>query len=125
MPETGHHSVDGHRKGDFADTSLEEVKEFLKDNNNVYFYPGIFPKTADPILNSIFSFVHVDVDIHQSAVDCCNFFYDKLSSGGIMVFDDYGWASCPGVKTAVDDFFSNKSEVPCYLPTGQAIVIKK
>ena len=42
-----------------------------------------------------------------------------------MVFDDYGWASCPGVKKAVDDFFSNKSEVPCYLPTGQAIVIKK
>ena len=124
MPETDS-KIDIHKKGDFSDTTIIQVKEFLKDNDNVFFYPGIFPKTAKSVSNCIFSFVHVDIDIYQSAVDCCDFFYDRLSSGGIMVFDDYGWPTCPGVKKAVDDFFSDKPEIPCYLPTGQSLVIKK
>jgi O-methyltransferase len=41
-----------------------------------------------------------------------------------MVFDDYGFLTCPGAKKAVDEFFSDKREYPCYLPTGQAIVTK-
>lgn len=41
-----------------------------------------------------------------------------------MVFDDYGFLSCPGAKLAVDQFFSDKPEYPCHLPTGQCFVIK-
>ena len=32
---------------------------------------------------------------------------EKLTPGGILHIDDYG--ICPGVKTAVDNFFSNES----------------
>ncbi len=40
-----------------------------------------------------------------------------------MVFDDYGFESCPGAKQAVDEFFADKNERPWYLPTGQCVVI--
>jgi len=124
MPDTDA-SVDGHKKGDFDDTSLEKVEEFLKDYDDIYLYKGIFPFTAEPIKNSTFCFVHIDADIYRSCLDSCIFFYPRLSTGGIMIFDDYGWVGCPGAKKAIDEFFSNKPEHPCYLPTGQAIVIKQ
>lgn len=46
------------------------------------------------------------------------------SLGGVMVFDDYGFPSCPGAKKAVDEFFKSKIETPIYLPTGQCLVFK-
>ena len=70
-----------------------------------------------------YCFVHVDADIYRSVCDCCAFFYPRLVQGGMMLFDDYGFATCPGVRKAVDEFFADKSHKPLYLPTGQALVI--
>lgn len=123
MPPTDS-TKDIHREGDFSDTSLESVTKYLKDCNNVQFYQGFFPDTSIPIINLQFCFVHIDVDIYKSVIDCCKFFYPRMAIGGIMVFDDYGFLSCPGAKKAVDEFFSNKKEFPCYLPTGQCFIIK-
>lgn len=115
---------DLHKEGDFNDTSLEAVKQFLRGCNNVVFYKGFFPDTAKPIMDKTFCLVHIDVDIYKSVMDCCSFFYPRMISGGIMVYDDYGFLSCPGAKSAVDEFFRDKPESPCYLPTGQCLVIK-
>ena len=41
-----------------------------------------------------------------------------------MLLDNYGSLSCPGAKTAVDEFFADKPEHVIYLPTAQAFVIK-
>lgn len=115
---------DMHREGDFSDVVLAQVKTLLADLPNVKIYPGFFPESAGAIEQKTFSFVHVDVDIYQSVLDCCKFFYPRLRSGGVMVFDDYGFRSCPGAKMAVDEFFSGTKERPIYLSTGQAMVIK-
>ena len=36
-----------------------------------------------------------------------------------------GFKSCPGAKTAADEYFKNKPESIVSLPTGQGLVIKK
>jgi O-methyltransferase len=41
-----------------------------------------------------------------------------------MVFDDYGFSSCPGIRKAVDAFCHERGQAPIYLPTGQALYIK-
>jgi O-methyltransferase len=112
------------KEGDFSDTSLDRVKTYLADCSNVRFYQGRFPDTSAPIIDLPFCFVHIDVDIYESVMECCKFFHPRLVKGGILLFDDYGHLTCPGVKMAVDEFFSDKSEYPCYLPTGQCFVIK-
>ncbi len=123
MPETDP-AKDLVTKGDFSDTSLEQVASFLSEFKNVRLYKGIFPETADAIRDKSFSIVHLDVDIYSSVYNGVEYFYPRMSKGGILVFDDYGFKTCPGAKQAVDIFFAAKPEVPCYLPTGQAIVIK-
>jgi O-methyltransferase len=52
------------------------------------------------------------------------FFYPKLATGGVVVCDDYGFATCPGAKLAMDNFFKGKSKV-LSLTTGQGMVIKR
>lgn len=114
---------DIHKGGDFSDTSLESVKAYLSDCKNIHFYQGIFPATVTPIQNMRFCFVHIDVDIYRSTMDCCKFFYPRMEKGGIMIVDDYGTLDCPGVKMAVNEYLSDKPEYPCYLPTGQCVII--
>jgi O-methyltransferase len=116
---------DLHKEKDFNDTSLRAVQEFMKDCSNVQFYEGLFPDTADTLKEKAFCLVHVDVDIYKSVLDCCNFFYPRMRESGIMIFDDYGFLSCPGAKLAVDEFFLNKPEQVIYLPTGQCFIIRK
>ena len=116
--------ADLHQTGDFANTSLTAVQAYLRDCSNVRLYQGIFPETAQPIEQCTFALVHIDVDIYTSVLSCCAFFYPRMEPGGMMIFDDYGFWSCPGAKKAVDEFFVGRPEVPIYLPTGQCLVIR-
>ena len=121
MPETDP-DKDLHRKGDFADTSLESVKAYVGAPESVKFVAGFIPETLAPFSDRTFCFVHVDLDIYASIRSACDFFYPRLGAGGIMLFDDYGFASCPGARRAVDEFFNDKTETPMVLPTGQCFV---
>lgn len=123
MPPTDENK-DHHKEGDFNDTSLESVKTYLSDCRNVRFYQGLFPVTSVPIENMAFCLVHIDADIYKTVLDCCKFFYPRLGKGCVMIFDDYGFLSCPGAKMAVEEFFSDKPERICYLPTGQCFIIR-
>lgn len=114
---------DFHHAGDFADTSLEQVRGFVAAKN-VVFRPGVFPDSAAGLEAERFSPVHVDCDIYMSVRACCEWFYPRMNPGGVMVFDDYGYRSCPGAREAVDEFFLLKPEHPFLACDGQAIIFR-
>lgn len=122
MPETDAEK-DRHRAGDFSETSLEAVRQRIPHTGLVAFHAGVIPQTFAGMENSRIALAHVDVDIYHAVRDCCAFIYPRLLPGGFIVFDDYGFPSCPGARQAVDEFFRDKPEAPLVLPTGQAIVV--
>ncbi len=115
---------DLHEAGDFRDTTERAVRQLLEGSENAVLHAGLFPMTAEGLGDTAFRFVHVDVDLYRSVLDCAEFFYPRLVTGGVMVFDDYGWSSTAGAREAVDEFFRDRPEVPIYLPTGQALVTR-
>lgn len=123
MPETNPR-LDLHHAGDFADTSFEAVCELIGDNDHVVYHPGLIPETFAGREGSMIAFAHIDLDIYQSVRDSCEFIYPRLTAGGVLIFDDYGFPSCPGARKAVDEFFLDRPESPVVLATGQAFVIK-
>lgn len=103
----------------------ELVKSNLKEFDFIKYYKGWIPERFSEVQNKVFSFVHVDVDLYQPIYDSIEFFYPRMISGGIMVFDDYGLMQFPGAKKAVDEWIE-KLNHPFFmsLPSGQAFLIK-
>ena len=73
--------------------------------SSVFIYKGIFPKeNSEHVKDLEFSFVHIDVDIHDSVKECLEFFVPRMIASGIIVMDDYNAPTCNGAKIAADDF---------------------
>lgn len=120
MPDLTSDELEGHRPGDFSDTSLSEVRLRLAGHNNAIMHVGIFPETAKPLIETEFSFAHFDGDLYPSCVEFIRFFWPRLSSGGCLVFDDYDWPGTPGVRRAIEEAKLDIIEAVDY----QAIVTK-
>jgi len=123
MPETDPR-FDLHGKGDFSDTSLEAVTASIGAVDRCVFKKGWIPETFAGLGHMKISFAHIDVDIHRSILDCLDFIWPRLSIGGFIICDDYGFPSCPGARAAVDEFFIGKPVVPLCIPTGQCVIFK-
>jgi O-methyltransferase len=105
--------------------SVEVVKELLRDfSERLSIQCGWIPETFKGLEDNRYAFVHIDVDLYQSNWDCCEYFYPRITPGGAMLFDEYGFAAARGEKDAIDAFFADKPECPMTLPTGQALVLK-
>jgi predicted O-methyltransferase YrrM len=120
LPETT--AADGARfhAGEF-ESSLEDVRRYV-GTERVHYYPGLFPATADPLSGRLFSFVHLDADLYESTLAAFQFFYRRLSPGGIMLCHDYPSAS--GVVKAVEEFFRGKPDPVVELTGYQAMIVK-
>lgn len=102
--------------------SLASVQSFLADHDNLSFYPGLFPMTAEPCADKRFSFVHLDVDLKSSTLGCLNFFYPRMVPGGVILSHDYSYLD--GVRSAFTDFLATRPERVIELPTSQVMVVK-
>ena len=123
--ETVSRATDRHREGEFADTSLDGVRNVVGAEPFVDYRKGWIPQSFAGLGEAKFCFAHIDLDLYQSILDCLDFVYPRMPSGGVIVFDDYGFPSCPGARRAVDEFFAGKLERPLALMTGQALVVKR
>ncbi|UVO39200.1 TylF/MycF family methyltransferase [Bradyrhizobium arachidis] len=118
-------SLDGSywRAGDMA-ASLDEVRANLAEwSDHIVMHPGWIPDRFVDVAGERFAFVHIDVDLSQPTYDSLSFFYERMLPGGIFLCDDYGFASCPGARLVMDQFFMGKRETIIHLPTGQGLVI--
>ncbi len=110
--------------GLFADTTIEVVMRKIEPrNDNVVVHAGRFPDTASQAPGK-FAFVHLDADLLEPTTAGLEFFYPRMSRGGIIVVHDYNaWM---GARQAVDQFFASKSEVPLAMPDrcGSAVIVK-
>jgi len=118
--------IDYNKKRKLFECSEDIVKENLKEFNFIKYYKGWVPDRFEEVKDKRFSFVHVDLDLYQPIIDSIKFFYPRLNTGGVMVFDDYGCATFPGAKKAVDEALQELEDaffLP--LPSGQAFIYKK
>ncbi|WOO43259.1 TylF/MycF/NovP-related O-methyltransferase [Rubellicoccus peritrichatus] len=69
--------------------------------------------------------LHIDVDVYKPSVAILENLYDRVVTGGLIVFDDYGTVA--GETKAIDEFFAGKDVVIEKLPISHipAYVRKK
>jgi O-methyltransferase len=103
---------------------IDIVKRNLSPFERVELHKGWIPQAFEGVGAATFAFVHIDVDLYEPTRDSMQFFYERMSSGGIIICDDYGFTTCPGATKAVDEFLADKPEKMVSLPTGGGFLIK-
>jgi predicted O-methyltransferase YrrM len=104
--------IDEARTNWFADTSLDQVREIVGDGD-VRFVEGRFPQSIpDDLRTSRFCLVHIDCDLYEPAAASLEFFYPRLSPGGLLIVHDYANPYWDGIKRAVDEYCSGIPERP-------------
>ena len=128
---TGHKNaipgVDGiHRNNlQFLNTSFNSVSKYLASFNNVKVHQC---QIEDFDLSDIenVSFVHLDTDLEIPTTYVLEFIAPKLVRHGVIVVDDYGKLSTPGIKESVQKFLRSNQGMyfSLHLLTSQFIIVK-
>ncbi len=116
-----------YKGGEHSDTSKEAVRKLLDDLGceGATLLKGVFPEeTGKTVTADRFRFCHIDVDVYDSAKDATEFLWPKLSRGGVIVYDDYGFDGTDGVTTWVDEQRALADRVVIHNLNGHGIVIK-
>ncbi|MBZ5679983.1 MAG: TylF/MycF family methyltransferase [Acidobacteriia bacterium] len=98
--------------GDCVGT-LDEVQKLfgrLHLAEDARFVKGLFQETLHRTQIPTIAVLHIDGDWYESVKVCLDELYDKVTPGGVIQFDDYGYWQ--GARRAVDEFFERRGITP-------------
>lgn len=116
-----------YRGGEHADTSIEVVTDLCRklELDNVTLVKGMFPEeSGDRLGEAALSLCHIDVDVYESARAITEWAWPRLSVGGVLVYDDYGFLSCDGITRLVNEMQGRPGRVTIHNLNGHAVVVK-
>ena len=110
---------------DFSRTSEELVLRKMEHPDKCIIRKGWFPETAEGI-DDKFCFVSLDADLYQPILAGLEYFYPRLSHGGVIMVHDFNNKLYNGVRQAVREFSDKNSVGYVCLPDecGTAVIVK-
>lgn len=125
IPEA-HRSGSPVREGGYAEEGLyERAKERFKPFHNVRVVQGVVPDVLAEISPDKVAYLHLDMNSASAEVGALEVLFDRITPGGMVVLDDYGWYWYRTQKQAEDAFFEARGHHVLELPTGQGLVVKR
>jgi O-methyltransferase len=107
----------------YYDCWATAVKNF-KPYPNVSLVRGRVPEILSTTDIAKVCYLSIDMNIAYPERAAMEFFWDKLVTGAIVVFDDSDWIPSREQKLALDDFAATRGVEILPLPTGQGLLIK-
>jgi O-methyltransferase len=71
------------------------------------------------------AFLHIDMNNTEAELGALEVLYERVATGGMIVFDDYGWTGYRAQKQAEDRFAAARGLSILELPTGQGLLVKR
>jgi O-methyltransferase len=89
-------------------------------------HEGLFEDLGAADVPGEICWAFLDGDLYQSILTSLELVYPRLTPGGAMVLDDYGWDVLPGVERACADFLRDKPEsATVFGDANVAVVVKQ
>jgi len=92
--------------------------------HNVKVIKGVVPDILHEVSPEKISYLHMDLNSPRAETAGLEILYDRVVSGGVIVFDDYGWKPYRLQMEAADKFMNERGQFVMELPTGQGLVVK-
>lgn len=100
------------------------VKEHFSQYPNFIIVRGAIPTTLPEVKSEKIAFLSIDMNNATPEIAAAERFWDRMSSGAMMVLDDYGWNTSVDQKPAFDRFAAKRGLQVMSLPTGQGLLVK-
>ncbi len=114
--------------GEHSDTSKGAVEDLFRAMrlDNVELLVGVFPEETGPLMpiDRRIRLCHIDVDVYRSAKDVLDWVWGRLSPGGVVVFDDFGFPECAGVTRLVNEEARKPDRLVIQNLNGHGILVK-
>lgn len=95
------------QRGKFQQTSYDDVRSYLSTFANVRVHKGDATQLIGEWPERRYALLHLDVDLYEPTRRCLEYFAPRLASGGVIVLDDYGAPTCPGVAQAAGELLTH------------------
>jgi predicted O-methyltransferase YrrM len=116
---------EGERLPAHAPELFAQVQARFAAWRNVVVTRGKVPDVLAECSASCIAFLHIDMNNAPAERGALDVLFDRVSTGGIIVFDDYGWTGYQAQKHMADEFMRERGLVVLELPTGQGLVVKR
>jgi O-methyltransferase len=117
---------EGHDHPAFAEPGLyEKVCGLFAQYGNVVVVRGAVPASFAEALPEQVAFLHLDMNSSKSEIAALEVLFDRVSPGGVIVFDDYGWLAYRAQQLAEDAFAAERGYAILEMPTGQGLLLKR
>ena len=70
------------------------------------------------------AFLHIDMNSEKAEIQALEHLFDKVTPGGVIIFDDFCWTCNVNQMKAELAFMNKRGHCILELPTGQGAVIK-
>jgi O-methyltransferase len=108
----------------YEEDYFEEAKQNFIAYTNVSLIKGTVPDTLNSVSIPKVAFLSLDMNSAVPEEQALKYFWEKLSSGAVVVFDDYGFNGYEEQKIIHDKFAKEKNLEILLLPTGQGLLFK-
>ena len=113
--------IDKNKKKALMDTSLDRVKKKVGDAE---YRIGYFPETIqEKDKEEQFAFVSLDCDLYAPTKAGLEFFFPRLSKGGMIICHDYSSGVWNGVTKAVDEFCQKNNACAMLMPDRDGSIV--
>jgi hypothetical protein len=102
----------------------EKVLERFADYGNVRVVRGVVPHSFRGQSPDAIAYLHIDLNSTRSEIEALEHLWDRVSPGGVVVFDDYGWWNYRAQHMAEQEWMKAHGIRILELPSGQGLVIK-
>ena len=119
--------VDDTKRLEFADTSIDYVRQTVGHDAMTTYVQGFFPESVTPeVAERSFALVHIDCDLYEPMKAALEFFYPRMPKGGMLILHDYSSGTWEGATKAVDEFYKATGEYISLWPdkSGTAVIRK-
>jgi O-methyltransferase len=111
----------------WAIASLDDVRAGMAEtgypSERIHLHPGLVEDTIPAQAPDRISLLRLDTDWYESTRHELEHLYDRMPSGGVLIFDDYGYWQ--GARRAVDEFLTRTRAALLLLPVASGRIAVK
>lgn len=116
--------ADKNQKAYVGTFSFEEVRDRFAGYPNIRVIQGRVPEVLREDMPEQIAFLHLDLNNSTAEIAALDLLFDRIPSGGVIVFDDYCWETSRAQHDAEKAWFAARGLHVLPLPTGQGVFVK-